>query len=48
VVGADEIKPSGSMVGCADDFAPSQWFDDDDVWTNNSCDGTQNSAPVYF
>jgi parallel beta-helix repeat protein len=39
---------TGSNVGCADDFQPGQWFDDDNVWTDNNCDGTPNSGPIYF
>lgn len=34
---------TGSNVGCADDFAPGQWYSDDNVWTGNSC-----GTPTYF
>jgi hypothetical protein len=38
----------GSMVGCADDFKPGQWFDEDNVWSNNNCGGTPNTPPIFF
>jgi len=38
----------GSQVGCADDFKPGQWFSDDSVWSANNCQGSSNTAPVYF
>jgi parallel beta-helix repeat protein len=38
---------TGSVFGCADDFAPGQWFSDDNVWAGNGC-GTPTGAPVYF
>lgn len=38
---------TGSAFGCADDFAPGQWFSDDNVWSGNNCGGPTN-APTYF
>jgi GH25 family lysozyme M1 (1,4-beta-N-acetylmuramidase) len=38
----------GSQVGCADDFAPGQWFDEENVWSGNNCMGTPDTGPSYF
>ena len=37
----------GLQVGCADDLRPGQWYTDDNVWSNNNCQGT-NTPPLYF
>lgn len=38
----------GSTYGCADDFRPGQWFEDDNRWTGNNCAGTPDTRPTYF
>ena len=38
----------GSQVGCADDFKPGQWFDEDNEWSDNNCMGQPNTPPNYF
>lgn len=38
----------GSVVGCADNFAPSQWLSDTDSWRGNTCAGVADSPPAYF
>ncbi len=38
----------GSVVGCADDFEPGQWFSDENVWTDNNCAGSPDTGPIYF
>lgn len=37
----------GSHFGCADDFAPGQWFADKNTWTGNHSAGT-SVAPTHF
>jgi parallel beta-helix repeat protein len=39
---------TGSTFGCADDFHPGQWFEDDDYWDGNNCAGSPNTGPAYF
>ena len=38
----------GSSYGCADDFYPGQWFNDDNTWSDNNCAGSPNTPPGYF
>ena len=38
----------GSQVGCADDFKPEQWFDEENEWSDNNCMGEADTPPTYF
>lgn len=39
---------TGSDHGCADDFRPGQWGNDQNTWTGNNCAGAPDSPPTYF
>lgn len=38
----------GSVVGCADDYEPSQGSGGDNAWLNNNCRGKLDTPPHYF